>query len=99
MEFKAQPTWLFLEQVDCLSDDAKRQVEKKLNLVLKDPFRNKRIHGFPLTLFRIRLEDRRKSLRIIYTVERSAIRLLCITDRKQDYRDLREYLRRLHQRS
>ena len=97
MEFELQDSPVFRRQLDGLSDKAKRQLETKLILAKKNPFRNKRIHGFPLVLFRIRLEDNGLALRIIYTIDVKiqAIKLICILDRRKDYKDLENNLRNM----
>ena len=92
MEYELKPTHFFLEQVDTLSGDAKRILEDKLRLVKINPFRNKRIHGYPLFLFRIRFEDNRKEKRVIYLVDKPYVKLICILDRDKEYKDLKKYL-------
>lgn len=95
MEFILQPSELFLEQVAELSDGTKRVLEKRFLLVKQNPFRNKRIVGQDLFLFRIRFEDRHIEKRVIYLVNKPYVKILCILDRSNDYRDLRKYLERL----
>ncbi|MBU2442285.1 MAG: hypothetical protein KKA43_08175, partial [Nanoarchaeota archaeon] len=58
--FELKPTEFFLEQLDDISKEATLLIEKKLNLVKINPFRNKRIHRQNLFLFRIRFQDNRK---------------------------------------
>lgn len=95
MEFTLLPSHLFLEQSEELSDEAALMIEKKLLLVKANPFRNKRIHGYNLFLFRIRFEDSKKEKRIIYLVDKPLVKILCILDRDNDYKDLRKYLEKL----
>ncbi|MBR9699373.1 hypothetical protein GOV09_02870 [Candidatus Woesearchaeota archaeon] len=90
-----RPTRFFLEQLDELSDKAISLIEKKLDLVKDNPFRNRRIYGYNLFLFRIRFQDKRKEKRIIYLVERPYVNILCILDRDKEYNDLKKHLKRL----
>ena len=53
-----------------------------------------RIKGHDLFLFRIRFEDKKKEKRIIYLVDKPYVKLLCILDRSNDYKDLRDFLKR-----
>ena len=94
MEFILKPSLFFLEQVDELSDKAKRIIEDKLRLLKINPFRFKRIEGHNLFLFRIRFEDNRKEKRVIYLIDKPNMELICILDRDNEYKDLRGYLKR-----
>src|SRR3989338_1723324 len=95
MEYELKPSSFFLQQIDELSDEAKRVVENRLRLVKVNPFRNKRIHGYELFLFRIRFEEQQKEKRIIYLVDKPYVKLICILDRDKEYKDLRKYLKML----
>jgi len=95
MEFLIQAHPLFVEQLDELSPDSKRILNNKIKLIKSNPFRNKRIQGYHLPLFRIRFEDNRKEKRMIYLVDKPCIKLICIIDRDKDYKDLEEYLKRV----
>ena len=95
MEYVIKPSHFFLGQVEGLSDEAAKLVEDKLRLAKINPFRNKRIHGYNLFLFRIRFEDNRREKRVIYLVEKPEIKVLCILDRDKEYRDLKKYLKKL----
>jgi mRNA-degrading endonuclease RelE of RelBE toxin-antitoxin system len=95
MEFFIQTHPLFNEQLEELSQDAKKILDKKIQLLKFNPFRNKSLKGYNLMLFRIRFEDNRKEKRLVYHVAQPNVRLLCIIDRDKDYKDLEDYLRRL----
>ena len=95
MEYELKPSHFFLQQIDELSDESKKTVEDKLRLVKINPFRNKRIHGYNLFLFRIRFEDLRREKRVIYLVDKPYVKLICILDRDKEYRDLKKYLKNL----
>jgi mRNA-degrading endonuclease RelE of RelBE toxin-antitoxin system len=94
VKFELVPTKLFLEQAKELSDKAAEIVKNKLILAEKNPFRNKRIKGYNLFLFRIRFEDERKEKRIIYLVEKPKVKILCIIDRDNEYKDLKKFLKK-----
>lgn len=93
--FELIPSELFLEQLNDLSPKSKQQLEQKLLLVKENPFRDKRIQGYELFLFRIRFEDKSREKRVIYLVDKPKIKLLCILDRSNDYKDLKSYIKRL----
>ncbi len=93
MDYELKPSHFFLQQIDELGNEAKRVVEDKLRLVKVNPFRNKRIQGHGLFLFRIRFEDQRKEKRIIYFVDKPYVKLICILDRDKEYKDLKKYLK------
>ena len=94
MEYNIIPSKFFLEQIDEITDEAASLIEKKLRLLKQNPFRNKRIQGFSLFLFRIRFEDNRKEKRVIYLVDKPDVKVLCILDRGSDYKQLRKFLKR-----
>ncbi len=95
MDYELIPSHFFLQQLNDLSENAKTQLNDKLRLVKINPFRNKRIHGYNLFLFRIRFEDNRKEKRIIYLIDKPKVKLLCILDRDREYKDLKKYLEKL----
>ena len=95
MSFQLKPSKFFLNQIEDLSKEAKKLVEKKLLLVKENPFHSKRIFGFKLFLFRIRFSDNKKEMRVIYLVDGKFIKLICILDRNKGYNDLKKYLKKL----
>ena len=95
MEYEFKPSHFFLQQVEELSDEATRILRDRLKLVKINPFRSKRIEGYDLFLFRIRFEDNRREKRVIYLVDKPYVKLICILDRDDDYKDLRKYLKSL----
>jgi len=94
MEFNLKPSQFFLDQLDELSDKARRIIEEKLLMLKINPFRFKRIEGYSLFLFRIRFEDNRKEKRVIYLVDKPNVNVLFILDRDKEYNDLDKYLRK-----
>ncbi|MCK4669770.1 MAG: hypothetical protein KAT43_01095 [Nanoarchaeota archaeon] len=95
MVFTLKPTKFFLKQLDDLSNEAAKLLDKKLKIIKINPFRYKRIHGYGLFLFRIRFEDNRKEKRVIYLVDKPFVKILCILDRAKEYKELRIYLKKL----
>ena len=95
MNYTLVPTEFFLIQINELSNEAKSIIEKRLELVKINPFRNKKIEGYKLFLFRIRFEDNKKEKRIIYLADKPKVYVLCILDRDKEYKDLKKYLKSL----
>jgi len=95
MNYTLVPTEFFLKQIDELSKEAISIIEKRLELIKINPFRNKRVEGYSLFLFRIRFEDNKKEKRVIYLVDKPKVILLCILDRSKEYKDLKKYLKSL----
>jgi len=95
MNYNLIPTLLFLKQLDDLSYKSKQILKEKLKLLKINPIRNKRIFGYNLFLFRIRLSDSKKEKRVIYLLNKKEIKILCILDRYKNYKDLKKYLRKL----
>ncbi|MFH1276420.1 MAG: hypothetical protein ABIH82_04885 [Candidatus Woesearchaeota archaeon] len=93
MEYTLKPSQFFLEQCSELSDKAARIVEDKLKLLKINPFRNKKLEGYPLFLFRIRFEDNQKEKRVVYLVDKPEVKILCIIDRDSGYKKLRTFLK------
>ncbi|MFW6233356.1 MAG: hypothetical protein ACOC3Z_01700 [Nanoarchaeota archaeon] len=94
MIFILQPTKFFLEQLNNLDKKSKKIIKEKLQLTKNNPYRFKRIHGYSLFLFRIRFNNRKKEKRVIYLIDKQYIKILCILDRKKDYKDLKKYLKK-----
>ncbi len=94
MKYELIPSRFFLEQLDGLSKESKKLIESKLLLVKTNPYRFKKLEGFKLFLFRIRFQDNKKEKRVIYLVDKPKVKILCIIDRDNDYKDLRSFLKR-----
>ena len=95
MEYTLESSELFIEQVKKLSDRSVKIIKDKIKLLKINPFRNKRIKGHKLFLFRIRFEDNRKEKRVIYLVDKPKVKLICILNRDKEYKDLSKYLQKL----
>jgi mRNA-degrading endonuclease RelE of RelBE toxin-antitoxin system len=91
-EYELIPSKFFLKQLDNLTKKSKRIIADKLILLKLNPYRFKRIKGYNLFLFRIRFKDKNKEKRIIYLVDKPKIKIICILDRKKDYKDLKKFL-------
>ena len=92
MNYNFKPTRIFLEQLNDLSLKSKKILKDKLGLIRLNPARNKRILGYNLFLFRVRLKDKSKEKRIIYLLDKNNIELICILNRDKNYKDLKKYL-------
>lgn len=95
MPFELKPSEFFLGQIGRLSKKAKQLLEDKLLQVKENPFHCKRIFGFKLFLFRIRFSDNKTEKRVVYLIDGGFIKLICILDRKNNYKDLKKYLKKL----
>ncbi|MBI4447463.1 hypothetical protein HY643_00635 [Candidatus Woesearchaeota archaeon] len=95
MSYTLCPSDFFLEQLDELTEEAKKLIEEKFVLIKINPYMYKRIKGYKLFLFRIRFSDNRREKRVIYLVEQPFVKILCILDRDKEYHDLRKYLKKL----
>ncbi len=95
MEYILEASDTFVDQLKQLSEEGARVVKDKLRLIELNPFRNKRIQGYGLFLFRVRFEDGRKEKRVIYFVDKPKIKLICILDRDKKYKGLRKVLKNL----
>jgi len=92
VEYNLKPTKFLLEQINELSPKAKSILKEKFNLLKIHPARFKQIEGYPYNLFRIRFQDLNKSKRLIYSIDKNEIKLLCIINRDKDYKQLDKYL-------
>lgn len=75
-----------------MEEHTARVLAAKIALLKTNPYRYKQIRAKQL-LLRIRVKDRRKEKRIIYTVEKYKVKLICILDRKKEYRDMHKYIK------
>jgi mRNA-degrading endonuclease RelE of RelBE toxin-antitoxin system len=91
--YEILPSEFFLRQLDNLSKESLKLIKNKILFLKINPYRYKRIHYQNLFLFRIRFKDKRKEKRIIYLIEKSKIKILCILDRSKNYSDLEKYLK------
>lgn len=96
MSYQIKALKFFLEQIKDLDDKSKRIINDKIELIKQNPYRYKRIHSKQYSkVFRIRFSIQRKETRLIYVVIEPNIILVCLLDRKHDYKDLEKYLNRI----
>ena len=73
--------------------DNKRIIHEKIQLIKENPYRYKKIHSQNYSkVFRIRFSIKSKETRLIYVVIEPNVVLVCLLDRKDDYKDLEKYL-------
>ena len=86
----------FKKQFDNLSQNSKRILHDKIQLIKQNPYSFKRIHSNNYSkIFRVRLNIEQKETRLIYTIIEPNIILVCLLDRKKDYKDLEKYLKKI----
>jgi len=87
----------FKKEFDKLPQNSKRIIHDKIQLIKQNPYRFKRIHSKNYSkVFRVRLNLQQKETRLIYTIIEPSIILVCLLDRKKDYKDLENYLNRIN---
>jgi len=93
MNFVIKSLSFFTEQIENLDEKSRRVIYNKIQLIKENPHRYKRIHSKKYSkVFRIRLNIKSKETRLIYIVIEPNIILVCLLDRKKDYKDLEKYL-------
>jgi len=96
MKFKIIPSNSFNKQLCKLDEKSKKLIYNKIQLIKQNPFRFKRIHTDKFSkVFRVRLSIQSKETRLIYVVLEPNIILVCLLDRKKDYKDLEKYLQKI----
>lgn len=96
MSFKIKALKVFSKQFNKLDDRSKEVIREKINLISENPFRYKKINSPSFSkVFRIRLNLQDKETRLIYAVIEPNIILVCLLERKKDYKDLEKYLSKL----
>jgi mRNA-degrading endonuclease RelE of RelBE toxin-antitoxin system len=97
MSYTIKALGFFKEQVSSLDAKSKRIVYNKIQLIKENPFRYKKIHSrnFP-RVFRVRLDIQSKETRLVYAVIEPNIILVCLLDRKNDYKDLEKHVSKLN---
>ncbi len=92
-EYFLKPRKYFLNQLNGLTDDERGLVLQKLKLVKLNPFRYKSLSVPGLTkVFEIKITLSGLYSRIIYTVQGSEVKVECIINRKNDFKDLLKVL-------
>ena len=86
----------FKNQFDKLPMNSRKLIHNKIQLIKQNPYRFKKIHSKNYSkVFRIRLNIQQKETRLIYTIIEPNIILICLLDRKKDYKDLEKYLKHI----
>lgn len=80
------------KQLKELDEKSKRILTDKLNIAKENPFHFKRLTSFTRPTFRIRFQSNNLEKRLIFVLDGLLIKLICILDRKKDYKDLNKYL-------
>jgi len=81
-----------LAQIKELDQKAKDLIHSKLKQLESNPFHFKRLIGFKKPLFRVRFKSKNLEKRLIFLVDGGFVKLICILDRKHDYKDLPKHL-------
>jgi len=93
MKYRLSPTKLFLKQLLDFNESEHSKIKAKLLLAKQNPYRYKSVHSKEFSkVFRIRITIESKEMRIVYTLVRDKIIIVCIIDRDKGYKDLERYL-------
>ena len=93
MSFELKFTKQFMKQLKSISVNDQQLIKSKVYLIQRNPFHFKKIHAKKFNrVFRVRINIGGKESRLIYVVLESDIMLVCLLDRKKDYKDLEKYL-------
>ncbi len=99
MSFEVVSLEQFNKQVSKLDSISRKIISEKIQLIKKNPYRYKRIRSKKFSrVFRIRFSIEKKETRLIYAVLNPKIILVCLLDRKKDYRDLEKSLSKINQK-
>lgn len=94
MNFKIISTELFNKQLNSLEIKYIKLIKKKINLLKENPHRFKALKSHH-KIFRIRLNINKKETRLIYKIIEPNIILICLLERKHNYKDLKKILKNL----
>ncbi len=98
MNYQIKSLNLFLEQIKDLDNKTKRIINDKIELIKQNPYRYKRIHSRQYSkVFRIRFSIQKREIRLIYVVIEPNIILVCLLNRKNDYKDLEKHLNKIRE--
>ncbi|MAG01965.1 hypothetical protein CMI42_01395 [Candidatus Pacearchaeota archaeon] len=93
MNYEIKALRFFQDQVLDLDKKSKRIINDKIRLIKENPYRYKRIRSKQYSkVFRIRFSIFRSETRLIYVILEPNIVLVCLLDRKDDYKNLEKYL-------
>lgn len=98
MTYTLKPSKVFLSQVRELSAQERLLIAEKLELAKLNPFRYKPLSVPGLTkVFEIKITLAGLYSRIVYTLQGPQIRVECIINRKNDFKDLLKLLYKARQ--
>jgi len=93
MIFEVKASEEFAKQIEKLDGHSKQLIREKIVLIKENPFHFKSIHSARFKkVFRVRLNLQGKEMRLIYIVVEPNIIIVCLLERKHDYKDLEKYL-------
>ena len=96
MKYKVTALKAFQKQVEKLDKKSRKIIHEKIQLIKENPYRYKRIHSKKYSkVFRVRLNIKNKETRLIYAIINPNIILVCLLDRKKDYKELERYLQKI----
>ena len=91
--FALRPSKVFLAQVKELPEEERLLIAEKLELAKLNPFRYKSLNVPGLTkVFEIKITLAGLYSRIVYAVDGTQVRVECIVNRKNDFKDLLKLL-------
>ena len=95
MEFKLIAHKNFQKQFNKLEIKHQKLIQEKSQLIKQNPFRFKALKYPKHKLFRVPLNINSKEMRLIYKIINPNIILICLLERKHDYKDLKKYLKNI----
>ncbi len=96
MSYSIKSLKFFKKQIESLDPKSKKIIYDKIQLIKENPYRYKRIHSKKFSkVFRVRFSINRKETRLVYVIVSSNIILVCLLDRKKDYKNLEKYLNKI----
>jgi len=96
MIYKIKSLKWFNKQVEKLDSRSKEIIYNKIQLLKENPYRYKKIHSKHYSkVFRIRFSILKKEVRLVYIIVEPNVILVCLLDRKRDYKDLEKYLSKI----
>ena len=83
----------FRKQVNKESEKSRKIIDDKIRLIEENPYRFKRIHSKKFgKAFRVRLNLDKREIRMVYVILEPNVILVCLLERKNNYKDLEKYL-------
>ena len=96
MTYNIKAFEIFEKQTRNLDDKSARIVEDKIRLIKENPFRFKRLNSKIYSrVFEVKLNIQSRATRLIYVILQPNIILVCFLNRKDDFKNLEGYLKKL----